>query len=209
MALTILIADDHPMCAAALSMAARQVAPDAVTHHVASLAGALEALVDRRFDLVLLDLMLPDAQGFVGLMAIGKARPNTPIAIVSANEQPVTIQQAARYGARGYIAKSAPMSDMVAAIRALAAGGQVFPPEAFVEEAPSMRGVDQRISALSTAQLRVLRAAAKGSANKQIAYELGITEPTVKTHFAQIFRKLGVTNRTQAILALQSLEVVS
>lgn len=210
MALTILIADDHPMIATALSMAARQVVPDAITHHVESLAGALEAVGQRAFDLILLDLMLPDAQGFVGLVTIAKAQPRTPIAIISANEQPATIQQAARHGARGYIAKSAPMSEMIAAIRALLAGGQVFPAQAFAEDdAPVARDTAARIADLSAAQLRVLRAAASGSANKQIAYELGISEPTVKTHFAQIFRKLGVTNRTQAILALQALEVTS
>lgn len=210
MAPTILIADDHPMIATALSMAARQVVPDAITHHVESLAGALDAVGQRAFDLILLDLMLPDAQGFVGLVTIAKAQPRTPIAIISANEQPATIQQAARHGARGYIAKSAPMSEMIAAIRALLAGGQVFPAQAFAEDdAPVARDSAARIADLSAAQLRVLRAAASGSANKQIAYELGISEPTVKTHFAQIFRKLGVTNRTQAILALQALEVTS
>lgn len=208
MAVNILIADDHPICAAALSMAARQIVSDAQTNHVESLAEALDLASRERFHLILLDLKLPDAQGFVGLLAMSKAQPGTPIAIVSSNDAPATMQQAMRHGASGYIAKSAPMSAMISAIRALLAGGQVFPPEAFQAPAqPPIPDAAARIADLSAAQLRVLRAAASGSANKQLAYELGLSEPTVKTHFAQIFRKLGVTNRTQAILALQSLEV--
>lgn len=210
MSVNILIADDHPICAAALGMAARQVVADARTEHVESLTAALEFASRARFDLVLLDLKLPDAQGFAGLIAVSKAQPGVPVAIVSSNDAPSTMQQAMRHGASGYIAKSAPMSAMIAAIRALLAGGQVFPPEAFQDlPQPPLPDAAARITELSAAQLRVLRAAASGSANKQLAYELGISEPTVKTHFAQIFRKLGVTNRTQAILALQSLDVDS
>lgn len=210
MAVNILIADDHPICAAALGMASRQVVADAHTEHVESLAAALDLAGRKRFDLVLLDLKLPDAQGFAGLISVSKAQPGVPVAIVSSIDAPTAMQQAMRHGASGYIAKSAPMSAMIAAIRALLAGGQVFPPEAFQAspQAP-LPDAAARIAELSAAQLRVLRAAASGSANKQLAYELGISEPTVKTHFAQIFRKLGVTNRTQAILALQSLDVES
>ena len=210
MAVNILIADDHPICAAALGMAARQVVADARAEHVENLTAALDMASRGRFDLVLLDLKLPDAQGFAGLIAMTKAQPGVPVAIISSIDAPSTMQQAMRHGASGYIAKSAPMSAMVAAIRALLAGGQVFPPEAFQDLPPSPSpDAAARIAELSAAQLRVLRAAASGRANKQLAYELGISEPTVKTHFAQIFRKLGVTNRTQAILALQSLEVES
>ena len=101
------------------------------------------------------------------------------------------------------------MTETVAAIATLLAGQTSFPDAMFAGDVASGEGTASRIGELSAAQFRVLRAAADGSQNKQIAYELGIAETTVKTHFAQIFKKLAVTNRTQAILALQALDVIS
>lgn len=203
----ILIADDHPMCAAALGMAAREVAADAMIEQVGTLADAVVQTEQRKFDLILLDLMLPDVQGLAGLLMLKRLQPGARIAIVSSSDQPAVMRRAAREGASGFIPKSAAMSAMVAAIAAVLAGGQSFPPEMFVEGGGNE--VASLIGELSPAQFRVLRAAADGSQNKQIAYELGIAETTVKTHFAQIFRKLGVTNRTQAILALQALDIAA
>ncbi|WP_026046711.1 response regulator [Sphingomonas sp. PAMC 26621] len=205
---TVLIADDHPMCAAALGMATEQVVPGADTVKVGTIAEAVAAAEQRRFDLILLDLMLPDVQGFAGLLMLRRLQPRATIAIVSSTDEPVVMRRAAREGASGYIPKSAPMSEMVASIRTLLGGGNAFPPE-MTEPEDEAAITPSRIGELSPAQFRVLRAAADGSQNKQIAYELGIAETTVKTHFAQIFRKLGVTNRTQAILALQALDVTA
>lgn len=207
MAEAILIADDHPMCAAALGMAARQVATDAEIEQVGTIADAIALAEQRKFDLILLDLMLPDVQGLAGLLMLRRLQPTARIAIVSSSDQPALMRRAAREGASGFVPKSAPMTAMIAAISTLLAGGQSFPPEMFVEGTTD--DTASLIGELSPAQFRVLRAAADGSQNKQIAYELGIAETTVKTHFAQIFRKLGVTNRTQAILALQALDIVA
>lgn len=195
------------MCAAALGMAAREVAPDARIEQVGTLAEAVAHAEQGRFDVILLDLMLPDVQGLAGLLMLKRLQPGARIAIVSSSDQPAVMRRAAREGASGFIPKSAAMTAMVTAIAAVLAGGQSFPPEMYAEGA-----VDQSVSLigeLSPAQFRVLRAAADGSQNKQIAYELGIAETTVKTHFAQIFRKLGVTNRTQAILVLQALDIAA
>ena len=207
MAQAILIADDHPMCAAALGMAAREVAIDATIEQVGTLADAVAQTEQRKFDVILLDLMLPDVQGLAGLLMLKRLQPGARIVIVSSSDQPAVMRRAAREGASGFIPKSAAMSAMVAAIAAVLAGGQSFPPAMFAED--SGDAVASMIGELSPAQFRVLRAAADGSQNKQIAYELGIAETTVKTHFAQIFRKLGVTNRTQAILALQTLDLAA
>ena len=194
------------MCAAALGMAARQVAPDAAIEQVGTIADATALAERRTFDLILLDLMLPDVQGLAGLLMLRRLQSTARIAIVSSSDQPALMRRAAREGASGFIPKSAPMSAMVAAISTLLAGEQSFPPEMLLEDAPTE--TVSLIGELSPAQFRVLRAAADGSQNKQIAYELGIAETTVKTHFAQIFKKLSVTNRTQAILALQALDVL-
>lgn len=205
---TVLIADDHPLCAVALGMATEQVAPTAETVKVGTIADAVVVCEQRNFDLILLDLMLPDVQGFAGLLMLRRLQPRARIAIVSASAELGVMRRAACEGACGYIPKSTPMTAMVASIRTLLAGGTAFPPEVdqpALEEAP----LPSKIGELSPAQFRVLRAAADGSQNKQIAFELGIAETTVKTHFAQIFRRLAVTNRTQAILVLQALDVAS
>ncbi|WP_404374149.1 response regulator [Sphingomonas sp. MMS24-J45] len=203
----ILIADDHPMCAAALGMAAQQVAPTAKIEQVGTLADAVALAEEGSFDVILLDLMLPDVQGLAGLLMLKRQQPKARIVIVSSSDQPDVMRRAAREGASGFIPKSAAMNAMIAAIAAVSAGEQSWPAEMYVEPAAETGG--SLIGELSPAQFRVLRAAADGSQNKQIAYELGIAETTVKTHFAQIFRKLRVTNRTQAILALQALDVAA
>ena len=207
MARTILLADDHPMCATALGMAAQQVEPEIAIDQVGTISDATALAQERKFDLILLDLGLPDVQGLAGLLMLRRVQPHARSAIVTSSDQPALMRRAAQEGASGFIPKSEPMSAMVKAIAALLSGETSFPPEMLEGsdpvETPSL------IGELSPAQFRVLRAAADGSQNKQIAYELGIAETTVKTHFAQIFKKLRVTNWTQAILALQALDVAA
>ncbi len=195
------------MCAAALGMAAREVSPDATIEQAGTLADAVARAEQGSFNVILLDLMLPDVQGLAGLLMLKRLQPQARIVIVSSSDQPAVMRRAAREGASGFIPKSAAMSAMIAAIAAVSAGEQSWPAEMYVEEEADTGG--SLIGELSPAQFRVLRAAADGSQNKQIAYELGIAETTVKTHFAQIFRKLRVTNRTQAILALQALDIAA
>jgi DNA-binding NarL/FixJ family response regulator len=190
-------------------MAARQAMPTALTEHAGTIADVYARAKAGPLRLILLDLMMPDVQGFAGLVMLRQLQPNAAIAIVSSNDQPSLMRRAAQHGANGYIPKSTPMSGMIDAISILIAGGQSFPVETFADgdQDPETPAVAQRIAELSTAQLRVLQMAASGRQNKQIAYELGVAETTVKTHLAQTYRKLAVTNRTQAILALQTLDI--
>ncbi|MET3762721.1 DNA-binding NarL/FixJ family response regulator [Sphingomonas sp. UYEF23] len=165
------------------------------------------ALRERRFDLVLLDLMLPDVNGLSGLAMVRSLSSATPVAIVSGRDDMTTIRQGRGLGAKGFISKSAEIDEMIAAIRVILAGGQWFPDAAMADGAGTEHeDLARRLGELSTAQLRVLRAIAGGQQNKQIAYELGLAEPTIKSHLAAIFRKLAVGNRTQAVLAFQALE---
>jgi len=207
---TILIADDHPVFSVALGMAARQAMPEATTEHAGTIAEVYARAKAGPLRLILLDLMMPDVQGFAGLVMLRQLQPNAAIGIVSSADQPALMRRAAQHGANGFIPKSTAMSGMIEAICVLLAGGQSFPLETFaddVAEDGDAPAIAQRIAELSTAQLRVLQMAASGRQNKQIAYELGVAETTVKTHLAQTYRKLAVTNRTQAILALQSLDI--
>ena len=203
----ILVADDHPMCATALGMAARATDPTITKDCVTTLAEA-EALVrEQDYDLILLDLMLPDVQGFAGLALLRAIRPSAKIAIVSGREEPTVVAQARALGAQGFIPKSSTIDQMMAALRSLLAGKTWVPEgmEDAVQDDPRV-ALAERMGTLSIAQLRVLRAIANGHQNKQIAYDLQLAEPTVKSHLSAIFRKLGVSNRTQAVLALQAFD---
>lgn len=206
----ILVADDHPMCATALGMAARAVDASITKDCVTTLAEAEELVRRTDYDLILLDLMLPDVQGFAGLAMLREIRPAATIAIVSGREEPAVVAQSQALGAKGFIPKSSSIEQMVAAIRALL-DGQNWLPDGIGDALPEDRRVDlaERMGTLSIAQLRVLRAIVNGHQNKQIAYDLQLAEPTVKSHLSAIFRKLGVSNRTQAVLALQAFDAES
>lgn len=203
----ILVADDHPMCATALGMAARAVDPAITKECVTTLSEAEDRVRRRDFDLVLLDLMLPDVQGFAGLALMRAVRPSMRIAIVSGREEPTVVAQSRALGAQGFIPKSSSIEEMIDAIRTLLSGKDWVPHqfEGLGQDDPRT-DLAERMGTLSIAQLRVLRAIANGHQNKQIAYDLQLAEPTVKSHLSAIFRKLGVNNRTQAVLALQAFD---
>ncbi|KQM86146.1 LuxR family transcriptional regulator [Sphingomonas sp. Leaf23] len=203
----ILVADDHPMCATALGMAARAVDPGITKDCATTLAEAEDLVRSTAYDLILLDLMLPDVQGFAGLAMLRAIRPSATVAIVSGREEPAVIAQAHALGAKGFIPKSSTIDQMIAAIRALLDGHDWLPADiAAASQADRRVDLAERMGTLSIAQLRVLRAIVNGHQNKQIAYDLQLAEPTVKSHLSAIFRKLGVSNRTQAVLALQAFD---
>jgi len=201
----LLLADDHPLIREGLALAARVALPDLAIDSVGSIAEAEAAIAQNGgYRLVLLDLMLPDAQGFSGFLRLQQLLGAVPIVIVSARQKPELVETARLLGATGYLSKGMPLDQTLSALRTVLAGGTVFPPMVF--EADAGRGAMRaRVAALSGAQLRVLIALASGRLNKQIAGELGVTEATIKAHLTAIFRKLGVNNRTQAILAMQPL----
>lgn len=153
--------------------------------------------------LLLLDYQLPDSQGFSGFFRLQHALGDVPIAIVSAFDEPRIVNAARAVGAAGFIPKSRPLDEIAEAIKKLIAGQTVFP--SVTEMPEEMREMRQRLDTLSSAQKRVAAALVRGELNKQIAHELDLTEATIKAHLTAIFRKLGVGNRVQAILALKPL----
>jgi DNA-binding NarL/FixJ family response regulator len=204
----VLVVDDHPVFCTAMSMVVSAAEEAAEIIGVADLASAERLMRERSYDLVLLDLSLPDVQGMSGLLLLRQLQPSSAIAIVSAREEARLMRQAAACGARGYIPKSTPVDVMVTAVNALLVGGQWFPQSVLnFEMSDDQRELGARFAELSVAQIRVLRAIADGRLNKQIAHDLGIAEATVKSHLQTIFRKLGVPNRMQAVIALNSLDL--
>nr|WP_047167450.1 response regulator transcription factor [Sphingomonas sp. Y57] len=200
----ILIADDHPLIREGIQLSIRARHPGHVVDVAGSIAEA-EALIQRNgvYKLLLLDYELPDANGFGGFFRLQHLLGRTPIAIISAHdgEQMVTTAQAV--GAAGFLSKRQPLDATIAAIEIILGGGRFFPstptPDAHIDM------LRKRLDSLSGAQRRVLLALAGGDLNKQIAADLGVSEATIKAHLSAIFRKLEVTNRTQAILMMRPL----
>ncbi|MBA8882835.1 response regulator [Dokdonella fugitiva] len=200
----VLIADDHPLFRDALKRAVQTEWPNALLHEADSVP-ALQALIDAHPDaeLLLLDLHMPGASGFSALVHVRSQYPGLPIVVVSAHEESAVIARAVAHGASGYIPKSASIGTIVDAVRGVLAG-EVWLPEALVGPgaalAPDEADAAARIAELTPQQFRVLAMIAEGLLNKQIAYDLGVSEATVKAHMTAIMRKLGVGNRTQVAL---------
>lgn len=200
----IVVADDHPLFRAALRSAVEKAAPDAEIIEHATLAGARESLGAGPVDLLLLDLKLADCEGFAGLAAVREDWPAAPVAVVSGSEDAGTVRRSLAMGAAGFIPKSATLQTMVEALRAILEG-EAWAPE--VPADPEAEALERKLATLTPAQLRILEGLRQGRLNKQIAFDLGVTEATIKAHLTAVFRKLGVQNRTQAVILAQSLDL--
>ncbi len=208
---TLIIADDHPLFRAALKDVLRQALPEAEQVEASSFAelqAAVEAAPDA--ELVLLDLHMPGAHGFSALLFLTAHYPDVPVLMISANEQDEIIRRAADHGASGFVSKSASMDSIGQAISSVSRGDLCFPASVDLSRPGIGReesGVAEALSGLTPQQFRVATMISQGLLNKQIAYELGVTEATVKAHVTEIFRKLGVHSRTQAALKLGQLDL--
>ena len=207
---TLLIADDHPLFREALKGAVQRVIPGVQLMEADSVE-ALYALAEQHpdADLVLMDLNMPGAQGFNALVHLRSLHPQLPIVVVSAREEATVMRRALDHGAFGFIPKSADSDTIGHALGTILDGERWAPAEAHnVPPTPNEeREVGQRLRELTPQQFRVLQMLGVGRLNKQIAYDLGVSEATIKAHITAIFRKLGVKNRTQAVIALQQLDI--
>jgi DNA-binding NarL/FixJ family response regulator len=199
----ILLADDHPLAREGLSMAIRSRYAAVAIDCVESVAGAEELARVHKYALMLLDYRLPDADGFSGLFRMQHVLGTTPIALISAYDDPSLVSAARAIGAAGFLSKGDPLDILAGAIDRLLKGGTSFP--AGLQGGQDFSGLQGRLKSLSPAQMRVLAALAKGHLNKQIAGDLDLSEATIKAHMTAIFRKLGVANRLQALLAVRPL----
>jgi DNA-binding NarL/FixJ family response regulator len=200
----VIVADDHPLFRAALGSALARAAPGAVVEETPSHAGAREALARGPVDLLLLDLRLSDSEGFAGLAGIRSDYPTVPVVVVSASEDGATIARAMAFGAAGFIPKSATLAEMIEALTSIRAGDAWAPATSEVAQGEP---IEARIASLTPSQLRILIGLQEGRLNKQIAFDLGVTEATIKAHLTGVFRKLGVQNRTQAVIAARALSI--
>lgn len=204
------VVDDHPLFREALRFAVFAAYPDAYVRECSSLSEAVSSLEkEPAFDLALLDLKIPDATGFEGLVKLRTLYPRLPIVIVSGLEDHEIVKNALSCGAAGFIPKSTKKNILTAAIKSVM-DGHLFLPDGYEISDPSKSG-DENVTEIpdfvsfTPQQLKVIGMIRNGMLNKQIAFELGVSETTVKAHVSKIFKKLGVTNRTQAAMEIEKL----
>jgi len=205
----IVIADDHPLFRGAL----RQALTDRIGELEIAEAGSLDEIIaaiegGQETDLILLDLEIPGVKGFSGLMYLRAQYPEIPIAIVSATEDAPVMRRCLRFGASGYIPKSVGAETIRTAIENVLAGEVWVPPDLDLdaEEESEVASMVAKMATLTPQQVRVLMMLREGLLNKQIAYELSVSEATVKAHVSAILQKLNVESRTQAVIAASKIE---
>jgi DNA-binding NarL/FixJ family response regulator len=205
----LVIADDHPLFRGAL----REAVSGLFSRAEIGEAGTFEEVTDLLergddVDLILLDLSMPGARGFSGLMFLRAQYPSLPIVVVSANDDPAVIRRCMEFGASGFIPKTLGTDALRQAIARVLQGEVWTPPDvdlAIKSDAESAAMI-ARLATLTPQQVRVLMMLSGGLLNKQIAYELGVSEATVKAHVSAILQKLGVESRTQAVIAAGRIE---
>jgi DNA-binding NarL/FixJ family response regulator len=205
----LVIADDHPLFRGALREAVTglfermDIAEAGTFNEVAEL---LERSSD--VDLVLLDLTMPGVRSFSGLMYLRAQYPGVPVIVVSANDDPAAIRRCMQFGASGFIPKTLGVEAMRAAISRILGGGVWTPPDVDLSAGSDAEtaALMARMATLTPQQVRVLMMLSEGLLNKQIAYQLGVSEATVKAHVSAILQKLGVESRTQAVIAAAKIE---
>jgi DNA-binding NarL/FixJ family response regulator len=203
----LLVVDDHPVLRGGLCALLLQLASDVIVLQAGNADEGLTLVAQNPdLDLVLLDIVMPGMDGLKAIAEFGRVRPELPVAVLSSSENPKDVRDALAQGALGYIPKSASQHTLLAAVR-LVMNGDLYVPPLMLEEADTSPPTPFRFQAsgvkavLTDRQVAVLRLVSDGRANKEIAFELGLSEKTVKAHITAIFKILNVVNRTQAASA--------
>ena len=209
----ILIADDHPLFREAIARVVGDGFPGSELLETADLDATLAVTADEEdLDLILLDLNMPGMSGLTGLLQLRNEAPTIPVAIISVEEDKNVMLQAVSCGAVGFLTKSSPKEQLIKAIAQILEGNSYLPSEIMRASAarahePNERSISaEQLETLTRKQIQVLERMTRGESNKMIAYNLNIAETTVKAHVSAILRKLGVSNRVQAILSASDID---
>lgn len=200
----IVIADDHPLVRGALRQAVEGAFKDVTVTETSDFDQLILVLAAQpETDLVLLDLAMPGMHGFSGLIYLRAQYANIPVVVVSANDNRSVMRRCIEIGAAGFIPKTMDLDAMRAAIATVLAGGLWLPPDLgpATSSDPESADIIRRLASLTPQQMRVLMMLSEGLLNKQIAFELSVSEATIKAHVSAILQKLRVESRTQAVIA--------
>ena len=203
----IILADDHPLFRQALTITLKSHFTSAVivdAQNIPELELHLQS--EEKADLLLLDLDIPGAHGFNSLISIRRSHPDLGIVVISGFEDKETIHKAMSFGAAGFTPKSTPVPKMLVAIKEVL-NGTLWTPDGEFNPNEKVNNIDDKIASLTPKQHEILLMFADGLLNKQIASQLGTSESTIKSHASIIFLKLGVRNRTQAVITLNELQL--
>ena len=208
MSKTIVIADDHPLFRGALRQSLTGMEEGLTVVEAGDFTAVRQAASDHpEADLILLDLAMPGVSGLSGLIALRAEYVDLPVVIVSASDDVATIRRALDLGASGFISKSASIEEIRNGIRAVLDGNVWTPPDIDLgaEQDSEIADLISRLQTLTPQQSRVLRMLGEGLLNKQIAYELSVSEATIKAHVSAVLQKLSVDSRTQAVIQLSKI----
>ncbi|MCW8865346.1 MAG: response regulator transcription factor [Colwellia sp.] len=208
----ILVADDHPLFRDAIVNIIGIKFPGSTTYETEDIDSTLSFVKDHdEIDLILLDLNMPGMSGLNGLLDLRNECPTTPVVIVSAEQEKQKILQTLSYGAVGFIAKSSSKDIIGEAIESVFEGNVYLPADIMRSQAnptakKDFEALPENISLLTRRELIVLKHLTKGEANKQIAFNLHISETTVKSHVSSILKKLGASNRVKVVLGCSDID---
>lgn len=206
----LLVADDHPLYRDALKGALGASQLDVSILEASDLNSTLEMIQQHDVDLLLLDLHMPGSSDLFGLIHIRKLYPELPVAVISGREDKDIVSKVLNTGAMGFIPKTTDSVSIATAIQSML-DGEIWVPKQLLSEIdqfdPEFAALAEKVSSLTPAQYKVLCFMRDGLLNKQIGFELDIAEATVKAHVTALFRKLGINNRTQAVLIASQLQL--
>ena len=211
----ILIADDHELFLKGLELILKDFDTSTNIVKAKSYTDIFKLIEQERdFDLILTDLAMPGAQWLDALQKIHQSLPETPVIILSAVFDKEIVQKTIDLGAAGYIPKTSSNAVIISAVNLVLSGGVYIPAELLqdtlqndfnmlkeIENIPENKELSEKVKILTPRQIDVLRLIAKGKSNKQIAFDLGLSEGTVKLHITAILKLLNVYNRTGAVVA--------
>ena len=206
----ILIADDHALFRDGLALRLEQIAPEAAILQASNYAQIFKIIKsDNNISAIVLDIEMQDMPWFDALQEIRRTLPDTALIVVSASEDSRTIRSVMSTGAKGYIPKRSESKVFDNAFKLVFDGGTYVPP--ILINNPPINNLSTKSTGLKTLtnrQSQVLDLIAQGKSNKQIAYDMGVSESTVKLHINALLRSLHVSNRTQAVITAQKLGII-
>jgi DNA-binding NarL/FixJ family response regulator len=218
-----LVVDDHELIREAMRAALKQLDAEATILEAADSRQAMPLIEENAdLDLILLDLNLPDRDGFSVLVELRKSHPSVSVVVMSAQQDHDSVVKALNLGALGFIPKSATRKVILVALQLVMSGGIYIPPQALSSEQPSLAATPAPTSqakpetaadkvlpadlGLTGRQIEVLALIMQGKSNKAICRVLDLSEPTVKSHVSAILRALNVSNRTEIVVAVNALK---